>query len=211
MTFYAVANGRNIGIFSNWTECKQSIDHYPKAIFKKFDTKEEAELFIEMYNSSKSEAESELPEYYVYTDGSCINNGKENAISGIGIYFGPNDIRNVSKRIEGKQSNNMAELTAIIETYYIIEQDILNGKRIGIVTDSNYAILCLTTYGEKMQKNHWKKDIPNREMVKRLYELYKDKPNVKFIHIMSHTNNKDIHSVGNENADILANMAVLEN
>ena len=68
-------------------------------------------------------------EYYVYTDGSCYNNGKKNAVSGIGIFFGPNDKRNVSKTIEGKQTNNTAELTAIIETYSIIESDILAGKK----------------------------------------------------------------------------------
>ena len=27
----------------------------------------------------------------VYTDGACINNGKSNALSGYGIYFGVND------------------------------------------------------------------------------------------------------------------------
>ena len=66
------------------------------------------------------------PDYYVYTDGSCSNNGRENAIAGIGIYFGENDTRNVSQRVIGKQSNNTAELGAIIHLYGIIENDILS-------------------------------------------------------------------------------------
>lgn len=42
--------------------------------------------------------------------------------------------------------------------------------------------------------------------------MYKDKMNIEFIHIRSHTNNKDIHSLGNDNADKLANTAIgLEN
>ena len=45
------------------------------------------------------------PDYYVYTDGACSNNGRENASAGIGIYFGENDARNASQRIIGKQSN----------------------------------------------------------------------------------------------------------
>ena len=41
----------------------------------------------------------------VFTDGSCPNNGKKNAIAGIGIYFGENDPKNKSERIQGKQTN----------------------------------------------------------------------------------------------------------
>ena len=47
MVFYAVANGRNIGIFSNWTECNNSVKGYKNAMYKKFDTKEEADCFIQ--------------------------------------------------------------------------------------------------------------------------------------------------------------------
>ena len=36
------------------------------------------------------------------------------------------------------------------------------------------------------------------------YELYKDVDNVRFKHINSHTDNKDIHSMGNDGADKLA-------
>jgi len=55
-------------------------------------------------------------------------------------------------------------------------------------------------------------DIPNKELVKNAYEIYKDKSNIAFIHIKAHTKNTDIHSFGNENADTLANNAIgLEN
>ena len=54
--------------------------------------------------------------YYVYTDGACSNNGSKYPESGIGIFFGINDKRNLSKRIEWKQTNNTAEISAIIET-----------------------------------------------------------------------------------------------
>jgi len=149
-----------------------------------------------------------IPEYYVYTDGACSNNGKYNALAGIGIFFGLDDIRNVSKKIEGKQTNNTAELSAIIETYSIIENDIINDKKIAIVTDSKYAMKCISSYGEKCHKKNWNIDIPNKELVKKIYEMYKDKLNIKFIHIKAHTNNTDIHSLGNYNADKLANMAI---
>lgn len=209
MPFYAVANGRNIGIFSNWDDCNNSVKGYKNALYKKFDAREEADNFIRTNNiNPDKKTKNFIPDYYVYTDGACSNNGKNNALAGIGIYFGIDDKRNVSKKIEGKQTNNTAELSAIIETYSIIENDIVNGKKIAIVSDSEYAIRCISSYGEKCCKKSWNVDIPNKELVKTAYEMYKDKSNVKFIHIRAHTNNKDIHSFGNYNADKLANMSI---
>ncbi len=147
-------------------------------------------------------------DYYVYTDGACINNGKPNAIAGIGVYFGPDDKRNISQKIEGKQSNNTAELSAVIKTYDIIKDDIDKNKKITIVTDSEYVLKCIGNYGEKCEKNKWIKEIPNKELVRTAYELYKNKHNIKFIHIKAHTQLSDVHSVGNEFADLLANKAL---
>ena len=145
------------------------------------------------------------PEYFVYIDGACINNGKENAQAGFGIYFGVNDERNVSKKVKEKQSNNTAELGALYHLYSIIENDINNKIKIGIVSDSDYTLKCISTYGQKNEDDEWEKDIPNKDLVKKTFELYKDKKNVRFFHIKAHTNNDDIHSIGNREADRLAN------
>ena len=135
----------------------------------------------------------------IYTDGSCINNGKKNAKCGYGIYIPSKHIK-ISEKINTiKQSNNIAELIAIIEAHKFIETNIVN-----IYTDSKYCILCLTTYGAKMNNINWTKKIPNLELVKKAYILYNGMENVNFIHIKSHTNNKDIHSIGNKIADNLA-------
>jgi len=231
MSFYAIAKGKQTGIFNSWAECKSYTDGYTNAIFKKFNNKEDAETFIE--NMAKREVsvskkiddnvnkiptktppinkigESTFePDYYVYTDGACSNNGKENALAGIGIYFGENDTRNVSMKITGKQSNNTAELGAILQLYNIIDVDILSGKKIGIVSDSLYAIRCATSYGKKCEEKGWIEDIPNKDIVKEVYELYKDISNIQFLHIMAHTENTDIHSKGNDGADKLANKAI---
>ena len=225
MTFYAVANGRTIGIFLNWNDCNNSVKKYKNALYKKFNTKEEADNFIKVNEKNIDDMNNNIqnhniivnskddnivfnPDYYVYTDGACSNNGKDNALAGIGIFFGINDNRNISKKIEGKQTNNTAELSAIIETYHIIENDILNGKKIAIVSDSEYAIKCVSSYGEKCYRKCWNVDIPNKDLVKIAYEMYKDKLNIQFIHIKAHTNNTDIHSFGNDNADKLANIAI---
>jgi ribonuclease HI len=204
---YAVANGRTVGVFNTWKECQRSVIGFPNARFKKFETKEEAEQFIKPDLVTKSElmTKKDASDYYVYTDGGCSNNGKRNAEAGIGIFFGVGDPRNVSRRIEGKQTNNTAELTAILEAYALIEPDLVD-KRITIASDSVYAIRCATSYGAKCEKQGWS-EIPNLELVKRVYELYKDSP-VQFMHVDAHTNRMDPHSVGNRHADALATMAL---
>ena len=148
------------------------------------------------------------PDYYVYTDGACSNNGRENAKAGIGIFLGQDDPRNVCEPVEGKQSNNTAELTAIIKSWHIIKNDILMGKRVTIVSDSVYAIRCASSYGEKCSGQGWKKDIPNKDLVKIAFEIYHDQQNIQFMHIKAHTSNLDIHSLGNDGADKLANKAI---
>ena len=146
----------------------------------------------------------------VFTDGACINNGKPNAIAGIGVFLADNDPRNVSRRVEGKQTNNVAELSAILEVFTILEEEIERGDIINIYSDSTYSIRCCTDYGFKMMKKNWKNRkgfIPNHELVKQAYEIFNKYNNVNIFHIKAHTGLSDELSVGNENADRLANMA----
>ena len=145
---------------------------------------------------------------YVYTDGACINNGKPNAKAGMGVYFNKDDPRNLSKKVDGKQTNNTAELGAVYEALCLLTQEISNNKNICIVTDSEYVIKCCTTYGEKCKIDDWKKNIPNKELVKVLFTAFDNYKNLSVKHIDAHTGKQDIHSLGNEEADRLANLAI---
>jgi len=214
--FYAVANGHSNGVFTNWTDCKHSVQGFSGAVFKKFDTKIDAEAFIASKSLDENVSLTEVsvqsneshPDYYVYTDGACSKNGMHGAAAGIGVYFGEGDARNISKRLPGKQTNNVAELTAIISVFPFIESDIRSGKRVTIVTDSEYSIKCASSYGERCSKKGWVDDIPNKELVRQIYTLYSREPNIRFIHVKAHTGLSDIHSVGNHHADRLATTAL---
>jgi len=146
----------------------------------------------------------------VFTDGACSNNGKVTAKAGLGVYFGENDPRNVSKRIVGKQSNNTAELSAVIEVFSILKDEIKSNQGIIIYSDSMYTIRWCNDYGRKCERNGWrsKKPIPNLELGKELYLLCKNYPNVKLEHIRAHTGLTDELSLGNEGADRMANEAI---
>jgi viroplasmin and RNaseH domain-containing protein len=47
MPFYAVARGKQTGIFSTWDECQMQVKGFSGAVFKKFKSQSEAEEFID--------------------------------------------------------------------------------------------------------------------------------------------------------------------
>ena len=146
----------------------------------------------------------------VFTDGACSHNGKPNAKAGLGVYFGENDPRNTSKRVVGKQTNNVAELSAIIEVFEILKEEIESGQTIIIYSDSKISIGWCSTTGKKYESMNWSKKggIPNVELIKIGYGLCKNYPNVSFEHVKAHTGLSDELSLGNEGADRLANEAI---
>ena len=46
----------------------------------------------------------------IYTDGSARGNGKVGSQAGLGVFFGVNDPRNLSERLQGEQTNQRAEI-----------------------------------------------------------------------------------------------------
>jgi ribonuclease HI len=215
MVFYAVYKGHKTGIFTDWDECKKNVNKYKNSRYKKFKNKDDAEYFVKYGVERKSNTllkylikdnEDFIPDIIVYTDGSCINNGKENALAGIGVFFEDDDPRNVSSKIKGKQTNNTAEIKAILKAIKILKKEIKKEKKVMIYSDSMYAIRCCTSYGLKNYKNGWNKEIPNKKLVKKAFEKCYQKNNIRFTHILAHTNKIDKHSIGNDKADKLANI-----
>lgn len=191
--YYSVFKGFNIGIYKSWKECEKQVKGYKGAIYKKFKSENEANFFLK--NGLVKDEENNVMK--VYTDGSCINNGKKGSKGGIGVYFGENDERNVSKslRLE-KVTNNIAELSALNEALDILDN---NEEDIIVYTDSKYVILCCTSYGEKQNISNWRNEIPNKNLVRVVYEKLKRKKNISLEYVRGHNNN-----YGNEMADKLA-------
>ena len=191
--YYSVFKGFHKGIYRSWKDCEKEVKGYKGAIYKKFKTENEAKIFLK--NGLIKEDHNHIME--VYTDGSCINNGKKGSKGGIGIYFGENDERNVSKTVNlEKVTNNIAELKAVneaLDILYNYEEDII------VYTDSKYVILCCTSYGDKQSINNWQNEIPNKDLVREVYEKMKKKSNISLEYVRGHNNN-----YGNEMADKLA-------
>ena len=73
----------------------------------------------------------------VWTDGSSFENGSKNARAGIGVFWKDNDQKNLSEKLPGEQTNNRAELYAVIRALEICEN---KTKLLEIITDSKYVI-----------------------------------------------------------------------
>lgn len=71
--YYAVREGKKKGIFTSWEECEKHIKGYYGAQYRKFNSLEEAEGFIE--EVSQAENNKGKPEVIVYCDGSVPKNG----------------------------------------------------------------------------------------------------------------------------------------
>ncbi|AOW30219.1 ribonuclease HI [Candida albicans P57072] len=219
MPYYAVARGREVGIYSSWRECRPQVYCCKGARYRKFENLIEAKEYCE--NDGRYYI------YPVYVDGACRNNGRENAKGGYGVYYGDEDPRNVSVPLDRvdpngiRPTNQRAELWAMNHALKNILNELQDetekGKAI-IYSDSIYAINCLTKWPEKWIYNGWQnsrgRTISNQELIEENYDLYesineeyddRDWGSLRFVHVKGHSGVE-----GNEEADRLANLAVDE-
>ncbi|TGZ60913.1 hypothetical protein CRM22_008236 [Opisthorchis felineus] len=139
----------------------------------------------------------------VYTDGACIGPG-DNRQAGYGVYWGPGHRLNVSERLSGEQTNNRAEIEAVITAVKQAKEAGLTS--ITIATDSKFAQHCATEWGPVWEKNGWKlydgKPVKLRKPVERLLRVIRESGvNVSWRYVPGHSGVE-----GNEAADRLANM-----
>lgn len=112
----------------------------------------------------------------IFIDGACDNNGTPDARASIGVFFGNNDSRNISKLLPGtEQTNNRAEISAAIIA-------LLNTKpheKVIIITDSEYLKSAMTNWIQSWVSNGWKnsqkKPVKNKDLFLKLLEIENEK------------------------------------
>ena len=151
----------------------------------------------------------------LFTDGSCIikNNEKK---CGYGIYFVDLIIPDVSGKFAFVPlTNQRAELYAIYKAIVIVK-DIYYFDKLEIYTDSKYCIYCITKWIKVWKKNGWKtasgSPVLNQDLILSIHnELKKNKNNINFYYVKSHSKNTDGYSIGNNIADKLAKLGSQQN
>lgn len=144
---------------------------------------------------------------YIYIDGACKNNGKENSNGGYGIVIFNNDNNLIDAYCEyfDNVTNNQMELKAFLKTFELLNTKYKN-EIATIYSDSSYCINILESWIHIWSKNGWKtskgETIKNLDIIQSLYEYYNINFFINQIYIIKVDGHKGI--IGNELADALA-------
>ena len=142
--FYTVWNGRKVGVFSTWNECRIQVEGFPGARYKGFPDRQSAEnAFKSGYEASKNEQKNiaerlnDLPENtprpntsYIAVDAACSGNPGKMEYRGVYVETGTEIFK--SPVFEGG-TNNIGEFLAIVHCLAWQQKNHLN---IPIYSDS---------------------------------------------------------------------------
>lgn len=139
----------------------------------------------------------------IYTDGSSLANGRKGARAGLGVYFGENDPRNLAEKLLGEQTNQRAELMAMLRAL----ESVPATQTVRIYSDSRYSIKCVTEWPIGWIEKNWKTadggNVKNCDIIQpilnKIDERTKVGGNTYFQWVKGHSTN-----VGNIAADRLA-------
>ncbi|KAJ7610868.1 ribonuclease H-like domain-containing protein [Roridomyces roridus] len=142
----------------------------------------------------------------VYSDGACKGNGQVGSVAGVGVWWGPDDPRNIAERCPGDQTNNRAELIAILR---VLETTPNSTRPLMIKTDSQYSIQCFNDWIGGWIKRNWitssgqpVKNAPLIRYIQAHLEARKRRDQqVKLSYVKGHSGDR-----GNDGADYQANI-----
>ncbi|KAF7337567.1 Ribonuclease H [Mycena sanguinolenta] len=159
--FYAVKVGKQTGVFGTWDECKAHVAGVSGAKYKSFPTRAEADAWLAgteatspvkptSASDDKGKKRMMAPDVddetgwdVVFSDGACKGNGQPGCVAGVGVWWGEGDPRNIAERCPGDQTNNRAELIAILR---VLETTPQSKKPLLIKSDSTYSIKCFSEW-----------------------------------------------------------------
>jgi ribonuclease HI len=189
---YAVAVGPIVGVYASAASAKAAcVGCVDGLVAGPFEDVEAAEVFCKPFRREGN--------VVVYTDGACSRNGKAGARAGVGVYWGEGDARNISRRVNGFDTVNVAELEAVLDALKLLPADTTPAT---VVVDSKYVIDC-QMWLAGWKRNGWKtacgKPVANQELIAAIAGELQRRPYVCFRHVLAH------HVTdGNKAADRLA-------
>ena len=205
--YYAVKEGKKIGVYSNWEECKAQVHGYPNAKYKKFATREEANSFIggdmeKEYpvknNFNKAEKDiKDLKENEViaYVDGS-FSLGKKMYSYGVVMLT-------LEKKYEFKGRDNRPELVEMRNVSGELGGAIFAMKKaVELGKDTLYLHYDYTGI-EEWAIESWKANKKGTKEYRDFYKKISEHLKVHFIKVLAHSGVKY-----NEEADRLAKEAM---
>jgi ribonuclease HI len=144
----------------------------------------------------RGEARPPQTQITIYTDGSCIDNGKQNAKAGSGTWVCENSPLNRALQVPGPvQTNQISEIYAVLQAIKLVPRHI----PLLIKTDSKYVINGLTKHLDEWEDRGWI-NAPNGEVFKTTVAWLRARTSkTQFQWVKGHNG-----ELGNEQADRLA-------
>ncbi len=199
--WYAVRRGRSVGVFGTWKECSKAVAGVKGAVFKSFSERSLAQAFVD--GKKLQDAPPLAGCCCVHTDGASAGNGRNGARAGIGVYWGTNDVRNVSEPLQESepQTNQRAELKAAVRA--VAQHEHFNGAQgLEVRTDSMYVINGVSKWMRGWLESGWVKGdgepVKHADLWRTLHALTA-RLRVEWTHVKGHSG-----VPGNEAADRLA-------
>lgn len=197
--YYAVRNGRKVGVYNSWSECEKQVKGYPNAAYKKFSTYEEALNFIKKENNQEGKGIDKLNEKEIiaYVDGSY---DKNNRVYGYGVVLLTKDSKiTLYNKENDEKLVEMRNVSGEIRGSMVAMENAIKMGKDTLFLYYDYMGI------EKWATGEWKTNKYGTKMYKAYFDSIKDKLNVKFIKVKAHTGNKY-----NEEADKLAKKALMD-
>lgn len=220
--YYAVKRGKIPGIYRTWAECEFQVKGYNGAVYKKFNTYDEAYEFIngniktrnleEESKSLKENIKKEIKdeeeslmeiedlkanEAIAYVDGSF---DLSNWTFSYGVVFMTKDYKETySGRDDDEKLAMMRNVSGEIKGAMV-------AMEIAVEKNIDTLYLHFDYMGiEKWAKGEWKRNKDGTKFYKEFYDSIKEKVKVEFIKVRAHAGIKY-----NEEADRLAKEAILK-
>lgn len=221
MPFYAVVNGRVPGVYNSWASTEKHVVGYSGVEYPKFPRYSSARDHF-MSRCGRKAHNASLNAHgvcnccgvlTVYTDGAC-QRGDYGPYASYGVFVCDDHLENKSVHMESeiRPTNQRAELAGMASGLNLIYEFINDGHAFKgvLVTDSMYAINCVTVWCHKWLKNGWVNSrgvrVANFDLIDNAlsaYESVEEIGPVEIKHVKSHSG-----VYGNEQADRLASMAL---
>ena len=188
--YYAVKNGRKIGIFESWDECKRQVMGFSGASYKSFSNRLDAENFIKGESEKK-----EKSEFYAYVDGSFSKDKLEFSYGA--VLFKDGEVLEFSEKFSDPELISMRNVAGEIKgAEFVMRYCIENGIS---EIDIYYDYMGI----EKWCTGEWQANKPGTISYRDYYNSIKNKLAVNFIKVKGHSGDKY-----NNLADLLAKKAL---
>ena len=195
--YYAIASGRNPGIYDNWSAAQAQVTGYPGAKFKGFPSREEAEAWMKKptyrqpavrttprARASSSDTSPKAGEVTIYTDGGARYNPGPGGYGIVQIYNGERKERSGGYKLT---TNNRMELMGCIVALRELEH---RDQPVTLYSDSSYVVNGIVKgWAKNWRKKGWiksdKKPAVNPDLWAELLDLVEDL-NVTFKWVKGH-------------------------